>query len=269
LTGLLNSDSTDGLANLIMGRVLEKEGRFPDAVSYFHRAIYGQWKQDAEGNRRRARLELIDLLAQQKSKEELLAELLPIQDDAPRDLTTRTHLGELFLRAGSPSRAVGVFRGIVREAPANTAPYKGLGEAEFAQGDYRAAQKDFQSAIRIAPDDATSRHWLDLCNQLLQLDPTLRGLGAKERLERSRELVDLAQSSVSQCLDQNSAPELQDLLSKAAVTLKTPVNAGRESETAEANLDLAEQLWQARKKECKTPTPTDSPLALVLARVAR
>ena len=80
LTDLLRTDSSDGLASLMLARVLEKEGRFVEAVSYFHRAIYGQWSEDAAGNRLRARFELIDLLAQQNSKEELLAELLSVQD---------------------------------------------------------------------------------------------------------------------------------------------------------------------------------------------
>jgi hypothetical protein len=60
-----------------MGRILVKEGRFPEAISYFRRAIYGHWNEDAAGNRLRVRFELIDLLAQRNSKEELLAELLP------------------------------------------------------------------------------------------------------------------------------------------------------------------------------------------------
>src|SRR5665213_464769 len=61
LRGLLESDPTDGQANLIMGRVLAKEGRFPEAISYFHRAIYGQWGEAAPQNRLQARFELIDL----------------------------------------------------------------------------------------------------------------------------------------------------------------------------------------------------------------
>lgn len=269
LAEILNSDSTDGVANLVMGRVLIKEGRYGEATSYFHRAIYGHWKVDAEGNRRRARLELIDLLAQQNSKEELLAELLPIQDDAPQDVETRTHLGELFLRAGSPSRAASVFRAILHKDPNNAAAYKGMGEAEFAQGDYRAAQREFLASLRIRFDDVDTKHRLDLCNELLQLDPTLRGLGANERYGRSHQLLELAQNELSQCLNQAESPEQQALLLKAAAALKARVNAAQESEVAEANLDTAEQLWQLRKKECKTPAPTDSPLALVMARLAR
>jgi Flp pilus assembly protein TadD len=243
LTGLLNSNSTDGLANLLMARVMVKEGRAADAESYFHRAIYGYWKEDSEGNRRRARLELIDLLAQQNSKEELLAELLPLQADSPKDLGTRTKLGQLFLLAGTPSRAADVFRGILHEAPANTVAYEGMGQAEFAQGEYRAAERDFQAAVRITPSDPAGRHWLDLCNELLHLDPTLRGLGVSERWRRSLALLELVQDDVSSCLKPDSSPELREMIDKAAATLKAHGSAGHESEAAEGNLDLAEQLW--------------------------
>ncbi len=269
LTGLLSSNSTDGFANLLMARVLLKQGRVPEAVSYFHRAIYGYWKDDAPGNRRRARLELIDLLAQQNSKEELLAELLPIQDNAPQDSNTRVRLGELFLRAGSATRAAEVFRGVLRDAPSTMAAYRGLGEAEFAQGDYRAAEKDFQATLRLAPDDPTGRHWLDLCHELLQLDPTIRGLDSNERWRRSQTLVQLVDQDVSSCLREDSPPDLKEWEAKAAAVLKVPPKRHEPGETFETNVDLAEQLWQIRQKECQPKASEDSALALVLQRVAR
>jgi tetratricopeptide (TPR) repeat protein len=270
LTELLQSDSTDGLASLIMGRVLVKEGRFAEAVSYFRRAIYGHWNEDAVGNQLRARFELIDLLAQHNLKEELLAELLPAQDQSPRDVKTQTRLGRLFLLAGSPARAADVFRGILHDAPANADAYEGLGEAEFARGHYRAAQRDFQDTLRLAPDDQAARRRLDSCNEVLMLDPTTRGVSARERFSRSLKLVELTLGETSQCAGQNPSPELRGLLDEAArALLNARVSTTHRSEASESNLELAEQLWQARKRECKSPPDTDSPLALVLARLAQ
>ena len=250
LNGLLQSDPTDGQANLIMGRVLVKERRFPEAISYFHRAIYGQWERDAAQNRLRVRFELIDLLAQRDSKEDLLAELLPVQDQVPRDLETRVRMGRLFLRAGSPMRAADIFRGIVQEAPAKAEGYAGLGESEFAQADYPEAQRHFETALRLSPDDDGVRKRLELCGDLLALDPTLRGLSPAERLGRSRKLVDLAREEVSECAAPGS-------FNQAA------------GQVTEANLDLAEELWQVRAKECKSQPSADDPLSLVMARLAR
>jgi hypothetical protein len=42
-----------------------------------------------------------------------------------------------------------------------------------------------------------------------------------------------------------------------------------QSEASEANLDLAEQLGQARGQERTPPPATDSPVALVQARLAQ
>jgi tetratricopeptide (TPR) repeat protein len=269
LTELLQTDSTDGLASLMMGRVLVKEGRFAEAISYFHRAVYGRWSQDAAGNQLRARFELIDILSQRNSKEELLAELLPVAERAPGDSKTRARLGQLFLLAGSPARAAVAFRGILHESPTNADAYAGLGEAEFAQNNYRAAQRDFQAALRLAPDDQATRQSLDRCDELLMLDPTIRGLSQDECLRRSLKLVELTMGEASQCAGQHPSPELQGLLDNGARALKARVGTAHLSEASESNLDLAERLWQARRKECATPPATDSPLAMVLSRLAQ
>ncbi len=267
LNALLASDSTDGPANLIMARVQVKEGQFPEAISYFHRAIYGQWPDDAAASRLRVRFELIDLLAQRDSKEELLAELLPVEDQAPRDLAARARMGRLLLQAGSPVRSANVFRGILQEAPSNAGAYAGLGDAEFAQGNYRTAQRDFQNALRLRPDDAAIRKRLDLCNDLLTLDPTVRGLDSAERLNRSRKLLALTTEDATQCEGDNPTSEMRVLLDEAAKVLKAR-GRGRQSADAESNLDLAEQIWQTRGKDCKRSVK-DSPMALVLDRLAR
>ena len=57
------SDSMGGAPNLAMARVFAKEGQFDEAAFYYHRAIYGQWKQDAAANRVKVRFELANLLA--------------------------------------------------------------------------------------------------------------------------------------------------------------------------------------------------------------
>ena len=269
LTELLQSDSSDSLASLIMGRVLVKEGRFAEAITYYRRAIYGHWNDDEAGNRLRVRFELIDLLAQRNAKEELLAELLPAQEQAPRDVKTQTRLGRLFLLAGSPVRAAEVFRGILHDAPTNADAYDGLGEAEFARANYRAAERGFVTALRLAPHDQAIRQRLDLCSELLGLDPTLRGLGPAERFHRSLKLVELTLHETGQCIGRNPSPEVQGLFDQARKALRVHASASHESAVAESDVDLAEQLWQARRKECKSPPATDSPLALVLARLAQ
>lgn len=269
LTELLMSDPSDGLPSLIMARMLVKEDRVAEAVSYFHRAIYGHWQERAAEERLRTRFELIDLLARHNSKEDLLAELLPIQEQAPRDLATRTRIGRLFLLAGSPARAADVFRGILHDAPSNSDAYTSLGKADFAQGNYRMAQRHFQTALRLTPGNQAARQYLEVCSELLILDPTMRGLGAAERFRRSIRLIGLVLDETNHCIGPSPSPDVQGLLEKAGKTLKAHVSVSRQAEVSEINLDLAEQLWQIRKKECKVTPPPDTPLRLVLARLAQ
>jgi len=133
LEALLAGNSFAGAANLAMARVLVKQGRVHRAISYYHRAIYGQWRQGPRSNPVQVRLELVDLLSRRNSKEDLLAELLPLQDQAPDDPETRMKLGRWFLAAGSPGRAAPIFRVLLRQSTEEPDAYTGLGEAEFTQ----------------------------------------------------------------------------------------------------------------------------------------
>ena len=145
----------------------------------------------------------------------------------------------------------------------------GLGETKFARGNYRSAQRDFQTALRLTPENQAARQRLEVCNELLMFDPTMRALSPQDRFQRSLELVDLTLDQTKSCIAQNPPSQLQELLDRAGKTLAAHVSASHQSEASESNLDLAEQLWQVRRQEC-TPVPgADSPLALVLARLAQ
>jgi tetratricopeptide (TPR) repeat protein len=269
LSEILQVDPTDALASREMARILQREHQFPQAISYYHRAIYGYWKQDSAENQLRTRFELIDLLAERGAKEELLAELLPVQDQAPKDLNTAIRIGQLFLLAGSPVRAEEVFRKALQRDSASGDAYAGIGESEFARGNYRTAQRNFQIALRLAPDNQNARQRLDVCAKLLMLDPTMRGLRTAERYHRSLQLVEQVLDETKRCSDPAAMGESQELLTRAENTLAAHVPASRQNDAAESNLDLAEKLWQVRLKACKTPPGVNSPLALVLARLAQ
>lgn len=263
LDALLAADSTLGPANLAMAQVLLKEGRVREAISYYHRAVYGEWKQDPQGNSLKVRFELIDVLARENSKEELLAELLAVEDEAPEDVQSRERIGQLFLEAGSPTHAAEIFREVLKQDPGNAGAYSGLGEAEFARGDYRAAIADFSQALKRNPEDKAASARINLCNQILALDPTRRGLDTEERFRRSRALLQMALDAAAPCLGAGSA----DLLENSRKSLDARVAPSRREDSAEAALDLAEKLWQARSSTCPAPSP-DDPLALVMARTA-
>jgi len=270
LMALLQRDATGGAANLAMARVLVKEERIPEALSYYHRAVYGQWNQNALENRVRVRYELVDLLVAQNSTEGLLAELLPLQEEAPDGAETKMKLGRLFIAAGSPARGVPLFRSVLRTQPQDPDAYAGLGEAEFARGNYRTALAYFQTVSRFRPEDGLAQKRIAVTNQVLSLDPTARGLSIDEQYRRSLKVLDLELTDVRQCLSPAAASSSEGLMEAADKMLKQRVPVARQSAAYESNLELADRLWQVRKADCDASAhPSDEALSLVLNKLSQ
>ena len=112
---VLDEDRNAGPANLIAARLRVKEGKIADAEAYYHRAIYGSWPLDAPAHRIAARVELIELLLSKNQKEDLLAELLPLEAEAKNDPAIEPRLAEWFAQAGAPDRAAEVDRRLARQ----------------------------------------------------------------------------------------------------------------------------------------------------------
>ncbi len=263
LSELLKGDSMAGAPNLALARVYAREKRMAEAAFYYHRAIFGQWKQDAVGNQIKTRFELADLLAAENSKAELLAELLPLEEQTASDAGMQKRIAHLYITAGSPARAAGIFRVAVRMQPADFDAHLGLGNAEFALGDYSAAQTAYAAIMRLRPDELDVRRRWELCDRVLALDPTRRGLSGKERYRRSILVLEDVLNAASRC-------QVTDTTGAAATAAKRHVGAAEQSEAAEANLDLAAQLWKAVKPKCPpSDYPADEPLDMVLAKAAQ
>jgi tetratricopeptide (TPR) repeat protein len=267
---LLSRDSTDGSANLLMAQIQVKQGNVAKAMSFYHRAIYGQWQEDSAQHQMTARMELVDLLARQDMPKELLAELLPLQDQIGDDVGDQMRIAQLYLLANSPPRAADLFREVLRESPDNADAYAGLAGAEFAKGDYPVALRNFQAALRLRPDDDALRKKRDLSNEVLALDPTRRGLNSQERYQRSLEVLTLAVQSLAACAGTTPPKEISDVLDHANKALKRRVRPADQSDDADSNLDLAQTMWGLRKQQCaQAPAEAEQPLALVLAKAGQ
>jgi len=268
LLPLLERNPTDGAANLAMARVLAKEGRIEEAKSYHHRAIYGMWPRDADKSRTAARFELIDLLARTNAKQELLSELLPIQDDSTNDAAQRKRIAHLFVVAGSPSRAVAIFRELLRRDPRDADAYVGLAEAALSLGDFATARVDLIAAQKLMPEDSSSiQARINLTDSVIALDPTQRGLSLAEQVRRSRNLVQITLASARSCLAAQ-APEVAAALDSARTLLVSPSAAEGQRQSIEQSLLLAEHLWGLRRTRC-APEREDGALALIHNRIAQ
>lgn len=236
LAEVLERAPNDGEANLIQGRLTARQGNIAASAAYYHRAIYGAWPDNPEAHRIQTRLELANLLASAGSKD-LLAELLPLETGA-HSLGDRKRIAKLFLVAGSPVRAQSAYRNLIRDDPKDKSDYAGLGEAELALGNYRAAQTAFQSA--------GEKQRAVLSEEMAGLDPTLRRLSSAERFRRSTRILEMARAALAVC------SPADPLLETADRELKAKLHGPPTNESAEQRLSVAEQLWQSRP-QCQAP----------------
>jgi tetratricopeptide (TPR) repeat protein len=218
-------------------------------------------------------LELIHFLTAHGKQNELLAELLPLQEQLGKNTSLQPTLANLFMEAGSPSRASDIYRQLIKADPSNAANYAGLGDAELALGDFRAAHVAFSNAVAREPQNGGWRERLDLSITLSNLDPTLRWLSASDKYSRSMHVLQLSTSDLDQCITnhpQVATDEATQLVTAAQTELaatppKQPTNG-----MAEAILSLAERTWHFRTSLCGTGTAADEePLRLIMEKLAK
>ncbi|MGB7720330.1 MAG: chloride channel protein, partial [Bryobacteraceae bacterium] len=273
LEEVLRRDPTNGRANLGLARIAARQERTADAVTCYHRAIYGVWPSDQAANQMQVRFELAAFLEKTGSKTQATAELLAILDRVPNDTAARKRVGRLLLDYGSPAQSADVFRGLVRANNRDAEAYSGLGAAEFAEERYVSAREAFHSALRWNPSDVTSQRELALCDRILELDPAVRGLDAPERYRRSAALLAAILGAVEQCLPKvGQRAEAQPLRTWAdtARQLLARHPARRSYDTAaESDLSLAKELWAASQELCGAASGLDPATDRVLAALSR
>lgn len=263
LEQLLQEDPTNGELNLMFGRIAVRRNRLSKAIEYYQRAVYEYWPTDRVGERRKARLELIDLLAKSGRRDELIGELMTLYANFPNDQPLRSRIGLDLLDHGAVSESTQVFRELVRISPKNAEYHRGLAQAYFASGDYVSARHEFERTLRLNPKDGFSATQLKLTNSVIDLDPNLIGIREAERTRRAQNLLRRVKTDLEQCSEPGA---LTDPLNTADKLL-----AGQPSADDDLAGDMqktALDIWSKRGQFCAGKPTSDGPLATVLARMA-
>ncbi len=256
---------SSGRANLGLARVLAAQGQTTGAVVHYQRAIYGLWPDHSQEHRLQARMELVETLNKAGRKAEAQAELMSLAANSPSDPAARKQIARMCTELGLFKQAADLVREVVVRNPRDAEAFDGLGDAEFAQGDYSAARDAYRAAVKADPADSTAEKKADLCERIMALDPTLRGLSGQDRFERSRELLSGTLAELRACA---AVPEdvKRDVAQAALARTGRPASW---SDAAEANISAAEQLWPERLKVCAAAPDADDPIGYVMNKLLR
>jgi thioredoxin-like negative regulator of GroEL len=270
---VLERNPDDGAALLLAARLNAKKGKPVQAAAFYHRAIYGEWPTDAREKQIAARIELVDFLKSHGQTEDMLAELILLQEEAGKDKALLLKTAHLFLLAGSARHAESAYRAVISLDPRNAAAYAGLGEVELEAGDYRRARDEFLLAKARDPNNQYIQERLELAKALEELDPTSRRLPSLEKYRRSVKILQLARDDLQACLRLRPAAATQtatDQMTEANNLTPETSPAVVNNELAEHVLDVAQQLWQTRVKDCSLPTaPDGDQLRLIMEKLAQ
>ena len=268
---LLEREPGNGIVNLELARLAADDRDVPDALRYYHGAIYGQWGDHQVEKRRSARLELVEFLLAIGQKDAARAELIAIAPDLPPDPILQTRVGTLLLQVKGYDDALTLFHRALLEDPHLPAALAGAGECHFQQGHYAQAERYLARALREAPNLPEAAIMKATCDAVLNLDPFQRHLSNAERARRAVANFQTATARLQECaaikgIDLKAADgdRLQMLYSRVAEVQPHVQQRylSRDSELLSKVMDVVFDIEQTTERVCGEPQSSD--LALLL-----
>lgn len=217
LLGLRETHPEDPQVNLGLAELAATRGSTDEAVTYYQRALYGDWDAARLDDRERVRVSLIEYLLRHDMRDRASAQLLLLAADLPDDAGRVIEAGRLMLDGGEPARALTLFARVLDRDASHPAALEGAGDAAFALGDYGAARGYYARAAGSPAVEARLR----LASLVLASDPLAPRLAAAERRRRLAAGQRRAEMLLSSCAprvrsDADAAEQLRALSEEVA-----------------------------------------------------
>ncbi len=200
LEQLAQENPTSGPINLLLGRLAVQQHKLPKAVEYYQRGVYEYWPEAELPQRREARWELANLLEQTGDKGGFVGELMQLYTNLPINATEqKLKVGYLLLANGATSEALHIFQELTKLDPQNGEARRGLGQADFAAGEYISARHELQRSLRLEPKSQEAEQQLALTNDVIDMDAALPYITASEQIRRSKNLLERVLKNLETC----------------------------------------------------------------------
>jgi tetratricopeptide (TPR) repeat protein len=275
LGSLWQRSPENGTINLALARVAARRGSIDDAIRYYHNAMYGVWDSDADANRRKARLELIDFLLQKSARVQAHAELVSLAAVLPPNVKLHLQTAQLFSQAQDYQGALAEYEKVLALDRGNADALAGAGGVAYSAGQYRTAVHYLQEAVNVNDEDSNSRTLLASANLILETDPFIRHISDAERNRRIMAAFRTAGDRLRSCAEQKGAnltvsngiassplPAIAEFETRWLSTQKDlpHLNTPGETDLPDAVMDLVFQIEQQSAKDCGEPQGVDEAL---------
>jgi Flp pilus assembly protein TadD len=208
LMSLLSDSPGSGQINLELARIAARAGpkATPEALRYYHAAIYGVWDTDPISMRWQVRKEFCEYLLNNNGINQAEAEIIALADNtSPEDVAGAKIAGNLLLRARMWSRALQEFQILLSHDPHDEDALAGAATAAFQLGRYSQADEYLNRLPRekLSAPELPRMH--DVSNAVVSLSPFAPGLSTDERAKRTAAALALAQARATACERQSGA----------------------------------------------------------------
>jgi len=262
----------NGEINLNLARLDAKESKMPEAVRYYHNALYGLWPPDQMASQRtKVRTELVRFLLAAGDNSQALSELLLLSSDTLDNGPALDNVGQLFLEAGDSQHALEQFTRALRLNGKDADALGGAGRASFNLGDYNKARRYLEAAVANGSKSSDAPSLLETAKFVLSRDPLAPGLGTEERVRRLTEDLNFVSDELQSCImakqgDENSLVVLQPLLAELAEGLETqfrPAALRGDAEGFRTGLSLIQRSETAAGQICGESSALHNALLLI------
>lgn len=273
LLALWEREPGNAVVSRELARLAARRGDVDETLRYYHGAIFGVWPRDPEANRRDVRFDLVRFLIARAAIAEAQSELIVLAAELPKDPDLHARVGELFMRASEPTRALAVFREALALNPTHAGALLGAGRAAFGLNDYPTAQRYLRQAARAKVVEPAVTSLLEMTENVLAIDPFIRRLPSVERSRRAARAFSLAFARLGRCEDQQDpgstspsvAAELRSLRDRAT-RLKPRARESllrRDSDLIEATMEIVFEIERSTAARCGPPGGLDAALLLL------
>jgi tetratricopeptide (TPR) repeat protein len=253
--------------NVELARISAREKNVPDALRYYHNALYGIWTgEDVDKQRQDIRRELINFLVSQNAKEQALAETVALAAHLPGTLAAHLELGTLFSRVDDSPNALQEYTWVLRREPRNQIAIRGAGEAAFKMANYAQAKRHLNA---LAEPDSKAKEMLETARLVVESDPLAPRLSEQESIRRARDDIDGIKDRMEQCLAQrisgSAIPPFQDAMNKLTAQMQILTGAQKHPDPSAISSSI-EVIYNAENLVstlCGPLTGQDSALLLL------
>jgi Flp pilus assembly protein TadD len=275
LLSLLTVSPADGEINLDLARTAQNS--MPDALRYYHGAIYGVWQRDPVVMRWNVRRELCEYLLARSTVAQAQPEIIALAQDVPAgDIDSQKVAAALLLRGRLWTRALDAYRAILAVHKHDEDALAGAGIAAFQLGQYSRALSYFGELSPQRQSDPDVSSLLAEARDVEAETPYARDLSSDERARRTLVAIARAESRLSQCSQQIDQPvvatpavtQLQEMHAsvEAAQGKWTRPVLARDPAEIDAAMQWVFQAETAAARQCGDPQDAADRALLLIAQ---